>query len=47
MHTGHCVVFIVEKGKRFAYLVDSVADPVKTVRHLKDLDLSQRLHQLN
>jgi len=38
-HTDDSVGFIVESSKRFAYLVDGIVPPPKTVKRLKNLDL--------
>jgi len=38
-HNDHSVGFIVESSRRFAYLVDGVVPPRKTLERLKNLDL--------
>jgi len=38
-HTDHSVGFIVESSKRFAYLVDGIVPPSKTLKRLKNIDL--------
>jgi len=38
-HTEHSVGFIVESGRRFAYLVDTYMPPPETIKRLRNLDL--------
>lgn len=38
-HTEESVGFVVESSRRFAYLVDGIAPPARTIESLNDLDL--------
>ncbi|MHA2351259.1 MAG: MBL fold metallo-hydrolase [Candidatus Thorarchaeota archaeon] len=38
-HTDDSVGFVVDSGKKFAYLVDGIVPPPETIEHLHDVDM--------